>query len=90
VSWIVERVTRSWGPQARWTLDQQQHPHEATYLAVDASKARARLHWQPRLRLAQALEWTVHWYRRQAQGEDAAALVNEQIEHYEQLEMEDQ
>jgi CDP-glucose 4,6-dehydratase len=50
--------------------------------AVAAAKARARLGWHPRLPLAQALEWTVEWYRRQADGEEVRALVLADIARY--------
>ncbi len=33
-------------------------------LQVDASKARARLGWTPRLSLEEGLRWTVEWYQR--------------------------
>lgn len=42
VEWIVERMTQEWGAGASWTLDGQDHPHEATYLKLDCSKARGR------------------------------------------------
>ncbi|MBM4342274.1 MAG: CDP-glucose 4,6-dehydratase [Deltaproteobacteria bacterium] len=38
-------------------------PHEAGLLRLDASLARARLNWRPRLGLAEALAWTAQWYR---------------------------
>jgi CDP-glucose 4,6-dehydratase len=49
---------------------------------LDSTKARARLHWRPRLRLQAALEWTVEWYRSQAKGADARKLTLDQIERY--------
>ena len=86
VAWVVERLSRFWGDDARWELDRGTHPHEAGLLQVDASKARARLGWAPRLSLEEGLRWTVEWYRRFAAGEDAAALALEQIGRFEALE----
>ncbi len=82
VEQVVGTLTRLWGPPAGWTTDRGSHPHEAHFLRLDSSKARARLAWRPRLRLAAALEWTVEWYRKQAQGADARALTLGQIERY--------
>ena len=62
------------------------HPHEAGLLQVDASKARVRLGWTPRLSLEEGLRWTVDWYRRFGAGEDAAALTLDQIERFEAME----
>jgi CDP-glucose 4,6-dehydratase len=85
VEWIVERMTALWGESARWERDDHPHPHEAHYLKLDASKAKMRLRWQPRLDLATTLEWVVAWYREQAQGADARALTLAQITRYQQL-----
>lgn len=82
VEHIVSTVTRLWGPSTRWVADKGPHPHEANFLKLDSSKARSRLGWHPRLGLASALEWTVEWYKTQAQGGDARALTLAQIERY--------
>ncbi len=62
VQWIVERMVETWGNGARWHLDGGSHPHEANYLKLDISKARARLAWQPRWDLAAALEKITDWH----------------------------
>ena len=86
VAWVVDRLSRFWGDGARWEPDPGTHPHEAGLLQVDASKARARLGWTPRLSLEEGLRWTVDWYRRFGAGEDAAALTLDQIERFEAME----
>jgi CDP-glucose 4,6-dehydratase len=86
VAWVVDRLSRFWGDGARWEPDRGTHPHEAGLLQVDASKARARLGWTPRLSLEEGLQWAVDWYRRCGAGEDAAALTLHQIELFESLE----
>ena len=85
VGWVVERLAAEWGEGAKWERDRAEQPHEAGLLQVDASKARARLGWAPRLPLDQALSWTVEWYRAFADGADAAAITSEQIERYQHL-----
>lgn len=85
VSEVVAGLARGWGEGASWQLAGGTHPHEAIFLKVDASKARARLGWGRRLQLAEALDWTGAWYRAQAHGADAAALTLEQIARYEAL-----
>lgn len=80
VSFIASRIVEAWGGDARWDDAQSaSQPHEATLLKVDASKARARLGWAPRLRLDLGLDWTIEWYRKLAQGESALALTEGQI-----------
>lgn len=85
VEWIVERMTRTWGDGASWFQDGDPGVHEAGYLKLDASKARADLGWVPRLRLAEALDWVVAWYRAQAAGVDMQAFTLKQIQAYQAL-----
>ena len=83
VSWIVEHLTNLWGENARWELDAAPHPHEATYLKLDCSKARAMLNWLPKLNLSTVLEWIVEWYRGYQHNEDMRNLTEAQIARFE-------
>ncbi|HTC46995.1 MAG TPA: CDP-glucose 4,6-dehydratase [Candidatus Aquilonibacter sp.] len=85
VSWIANKLAHSWGNSASWRHDEAVHPHEAHYLKLDASKARALLHWQPVLPLSQALDWIVEWYRGFQVGADLRRLTCAQIERYDEL-----
>ncbi len=85
VSWIVERLSTTWGEGARWEADGGAHPHEAELLMLDISKARARLRWSPCLRLEEAIPWIVDWYRAYREGKDVRAVTMAQIERYERL-----
>jgi CDP-glucose 4,6-dehydratase len=85
VGWIAERMTRFWGDGASWVQDTADSPHEAGYLKLDASRARADLGWVPRLRLDQALEMLVAWYRAWQAAADMHAFTLAQIERYQAL-----
>ena len=85
VSWIADHMTKTWGDGASWVLDEDPSVHEAGYLKLDASRARHDLGWTPRLRLAEALDWLVAWYRAEAAGEEMQALTLRQIREYEAL-----
>lgn len=82
VSWIADRVTQLWGDGASWRVDGGEHPHEAYYLKLDTSKARAALGWRPRMRLGETLAWVVDWHKRFARGEDPHTICRTQIETY--------
>ena len=82
---IVERLTSEWGDGARWHLDGGEHPHEATFLKLDCSKARARLGWRPRWDLNHTLDSIVAWYKAAARNEDVKAVTLAQIDQYTQI-----
>ncbi len=82
VSWIADRLTQSWGEGAEWKLDGAHHPHEAHYLKLDCSKARARLEWQPRWSLEKALDAIIAWHRASRDGRDMHAFTRQQIASY--------
>lgn len=82
VSWIVERLARTWGGEAGWETDGTPQPHEAGLLRLDCSKARNRLGWSPLLDLPQALDWIVDWYQAYAHKKDMRRVTLEQIAIY--------
>ena len=82
VQWIVERLTNSWGEGASWMLDGGEHPHEAHYLKLDCSKARARLDWHPRWHLDETLDKIVDWNRAYRDGADMRDVTLSQINAY--------
>ena len=84
VGWIVERLTELWPGGVLWELDDGPHPHEAHYLKLDSSLARARLGWRPLVDLDATLQSIVDWYRALADGQDIKSVTLGQIErlHY--------
>ena len=82
VSWIVEQLTSAWGDGVSWQLDAGQHPHEANFLKLDISKAKARLGWQPRWTLAIALGHITAWHQAWLAKQDMRALCLAQIKQY--------
>ena len=85
VSWIVEHMTKLWDDGASWQLDKNPQPHEATFLQLDATRAHTELRWQPRLHLAEALNWLIAWHKAAAKGEDMHRFTLDQIASYETL-----
>lgn len=82
VSWMADRICELWADGAEWTGDGGQHPHEATYLRLDSSKARQLLGWNPRVDLATALDWCVEWYRGREKQQDVRKLAEAQIDRF--------
>ena len=85
VQWIVEQLTQNWGNGASWHLDNGTHPHEAHYLKLDCSKARATLGWQPHWNFSQALQTIIVWHKAHSihqSSKDMRALCLQQIKDY--------
>jgi CDP-glucose 4,6-dehydratase len=59
--------------------------HEATLLRLDSALAQQSLGWRPRLKFANAVDWTAGWYRRHQQGGDMRAASLDQLARYEAL-----
>jgi CDP-glucose 4,6-dehydratase len=82
VSWIVEELCRSWGPNAKWLVQPTEHPHEANFLKLDISKARQRLQWSPKWTLEETIKKITRWHLAWLNGEDMRSVCNIQIKEY--------
>jgi CDP-glucose 4,6-dehydratase len=85
VGCIAGELANLWGPGASWERDSSQSVHEASYLRLDASRARTELDWRPRLPIHGALEWTVSWYLAWQRGADMSQETRAQIAAYEAI-----
>lgn len=83
VQWIVEQITREWGDGASWQLETEASHHEAHYLKLDSSKARALLQWSPRWRLSETLSSIVAWHKALVRRADMKGFTIDQISTYE-------
>lgn len=82
VGWIIERICQVWGDGAAWQLEGAVQPHEATYLKLDCSKARAGLGWQPRWTISQTIDKIVEWHKACDAHADMHQLTLDQITTY--------
>jgi CDP-glucose 4,6-dehydratase len=82
VGWLADRITDTWPDSLDWQHDPGPHPHEATYLKLDSSRARQRLNWRPAWDLANGLDATVEWYRSLKDEADMGAVTERQIQAF--------
>jgi CDP-glucose 4,6-dehydratase len=79
---LVQSLCAKWGNGTAWTVDAGTHPHEAHYLKLDCSKAKARLGWTPRWSLDKALDSIVEWTKAYQQKKDVRQACLAQIIEY--------
>jgi CDP-glucose 4,6-dehydratase len=82
VEWMVKRICTLWGDAGAYEVEGGEQPHEAHYLKLDCSKAKARLQWHPRWNLEQAIDRVLEWVRAHARGEDMRKVSLQQITAY--------
>ncbi len=82
VEWILDRMVQMWGKGARWQLEEKPQPHEARFLKLDISKARAHLGWSPAWELSETLERIVTWHQSWLSGNDMRAACEAEIMDY--------
>ena len=82
VEWVVGRLAKEWGGCATWQTETGGHPHEASLLMLDISRAAHLLDWRPKLSIDEALKLTVDWARSFKAGQDIRSLTIAQICDY--------
>ena len=79
VRWMIDRLGEEWGEPIAWEQEDGETPHEAQYLKLDSSKAKARLGWSPTWELGDALASIAAWYKAERSGEDLRRHTLDQI-----------
>ncbi len=82
VEYIVNSLCTLWADGSSYCLDNGKHPHEASYLKLDCSKAKTMLNWYPKWNIDMALEKSVEWYKAYRDGNDIRELCLTQIQQY--------
>jgi CDP-glucose 4,6-dehydratase len=82
VEWIIGKLCILWGENADYNIDTNPQPHEAGYLKLDCSKAKARLNWFPRWDIETTLKSIVDWNKAWLGKENIREVSEKQIDNY--------
>lgn len=82
VEWISKTICEMWGDSASYEVDTNPQPHEANYLKLDCSKAKAELNWFPKLDIETTLKSIVDWNKAFLNGENIREATIKQINQY--------
>jgi CDP-glucose 4,6-dehydratase len=78
---LADLFCRTWGEGVSWITENNGGPHEANFLKLDCSKAKAVLGWKPQRDIQTAVEKAVE-FAKTASDEERLACVEGQIEKY--------
>jgi CDP-glucose 4,6-dehydratase len=84
VSWIVDYLIRKI-PNAQYEIDNSTHPHEASLLLLDSSKAKSKLGWSQKLSLEVALDKTIEWHQAWKNNQSMSEFSISQINSYKNI-----
>ena len=82
VEWITKTICNLWGEEAQFEIDSLPQPHEANYLKLDCSKAKAQLGWVPQWNIETSLKSIVDWNKSFFEGANMRTVTEEQIMDY--------
>ncbi len=82
VEWITQKICEYWGDNASYRIDTNPQPHEANYLKLDCSKAKAELDWYPKWNIQKTLSSIVEWNKAWLAGENLRQTCFNQIDDF--------
>jgi len=82
VEWITQTICELWGNNAEFEIDKNPQPHEANYLKLDCSKAKAELGWIPKWDIENTLKSIVVWNKSFIAGDNIRIVTENQIDEY--------
>ncbi len=82
VEWMLDKMVNFWGEGAKWEMDKESNPHEASLLKLDCSKAHSELKWEPHWNVEMTLKKIINWHKAWLDKKDMKALCLAEIEEY--------
>jgi CDP-glucose 4,6-dehydratase len=78
---LVELFCAAWGSKSTWQIQGDDGPHEANFLKLDCSKAKAELNWKPCWNIKKAVEKTVE-FAKITTNDEQVKCIDRQIKEY--------
>ena len=79
---LVDTFVRWWGEDLKWTIKNDEGPHESTFLKLDCSKFRTTFSWRPRWNVDKAISKVVEWTKYWSSGKNVRECMDKQIKEY--------
>ncbi len=82
---VVNLVAHAFNSDIGWKQDMNSNPHEASLLALDASKAKKILNWSDKLSFIDSINWTIDWHKQVDAGQKPLNVTLNQIKQFADL-----
>ncbi len=79
---LVDTFCRMWGDDVKWVNENQDGPHEASFLKLDCSKLKKTFNWSPTWDVENAVKKVVEWSKVYLNKENVMECVNNQIDEF--------
>lgn len=80
---MVKKAIKVWG-KGGYSIDKNEHPHEASLLQLCIDKAANELDWRPVYTVDDAINKTISWYKKYYEGSDMKDFSYAQLKEYEE------
>jgi CDP-glucose 4,6-dehydratase len=82
VAKVANLASKAWGEDAGWSVGTEPQPHEAGYLLLDSTKARTNLGWADKLEFAEAIKWSMEFYKDVESGKSPRKVLECQVRRF--------
>ena len=79
---LADIFCEAWGDGQSWENISDNGPHEAKLLALDCTKAKSILGWNPKWNIKTAVKETVKWSKEYLAGKDVLSIMDSQIKDF--------
>jgi len=80
---LAEMFVSLWGSSSSYQCQPDHKYHEAAFLKLDSSKAKAKLNWTAQLSMEKTAAWTIHWYKKNLLIKESMRSISlQQIKEY--------
>ena len=79
---LVTLFCKAWDNGIQWKSESENGPHEANFLKLDNTKAKAVLKWRPHWSIKTAISKVVEWEKSIIAGSSVAEITDRQIKEY--------
>ncbi len=79
---LIDIFTDYFGNEFKYVIQNDNGPHEASFLSLDNTKMKETFNWNPKTNIKEAVELTCEWYDVWRKGENLVDITEKQIKEF--------